>query len=124
MKNGYVHHIPGRLRVKIPGIKGKVFMAYRIQDSIGRLAGVHEVTVNSVTGSVLIHYDPEARQPRSLLDALSQYGYIDQDRLAGSDELMHENLTKVGRVVGKAVFGLMVEKAFENSAISLLAALI
>jgi hypothetical protein len=52
-----LHHIPGRIRVCIPRIKGHPHMCRNIKDMAAAVEGVHSVEANPVTGSVLVHYD-------------------------------------------------------------------
>jgi hypothetical protein len=54
-----VHHTPGRLRLKLSGAKGNADFLAQVKESLGPMQGVREIEVNSVTGSVLVHYDPE-----------------------------------------------------------------
>lgn len=56
-----VHHVPGRLRLKLPRSKGDGGRMHRIQQSLAPLSGIRKVDVNPTTGSVLIHYDPRQR---------------------------------------------------------------
>jgi cation transport ATPase len=53
------HHIPGRLRVKIPAAKGNPALLAQAQAALESLDGVHEVRVNQTTGSVIVEYDPQ-----------------------------------------------------------------
>src|ERR1700729_343027 len=55
-----VHHIPGRLRLKVPGAKGNAVFMDQVQAALSSVDGVREIEVNPVTGSVLVHYDPDA----------------------------------------------------------------
>lgn len=57
-----IHHIPGRVRVKLPQAKGNLDLLREIQDSIAPLPGVKNVTINSTTGSLLVHYDPNVHE--------------------------------------------------------------
>jgi hypothetical protein len=52
-----VHHIPGRMRVKLPRLKGRAAALDKIKQSISNMAGVTSVDTNSTTGSVLVNYD-------------------------------------------------------------------
>jgi cation transport ATPase len=54
-----VHHTPGRLRLKVAGAKGNADFLDRVKDALGPIQGIREIAVNSVTGSVLVHYDSE-----------------------------------------------------------------
>lgn len=53
------HHIPGRMRVKLPHAKGNRALLESVKKSISPLPGVRGVEVNPTTGSVLVHYDPK-----------------------------------------------------------------
>lgn len=52
-----VHAIPGRVRLKLPGLRDNQDFAERIQRDLPNLEGVDAVEANPGTGSVLIHYD-------------------------------------------------------------------
>jgi hypothetical protein len=54
-----VHHVPGRLRLKVPEAKGNADFLEDVKAALGPIQGIREIEVNSVTGSVLVHYDPE-----------------------------------------------------------------
>jgi len=54
------HHIPGRLRLKVPGAKGNPAFLDQVRAALTSVEGVSEIEVNPVTGSVLVHYDPDA----------------------------------------------------------------
>ena len=53
----YVHNLPGRLRVRIPAVKGKPAKAEKLINQLNALAGVTSVAANPVTVSILIRYD-------------------------------------------------------------------
>jgi hypothetical protein len=71
--DAYVHHhIPGRLRLRIPGAKGEEDALREISSAIARAPGISQVEYNSITGSILIQYSPEHyRNLRSLESGLS-----------------------------------------------------
>jgi hypothetical protein len=52
------HAIPGRVRLKIPAIKGEPELSREVQRQLAALPIVRRVEVNPVTASVLVHYDP------------------------------------------------------------------
>jgi hypothetical protein len=54
-----VHAIPGRVRLKIPGIKTNPARADDIREWLRTLSGIRQAAVNPNTGSVLILYDQE-----------------------------------------------------------------
>jgi hypothetical protein len=52
-----VHHIPGRVRVKLPHAKGNHAFLQQIKEFLAPIPGVKQVAINSTAGSVVIHYD-------------------------------------------------------------------
>jgi cation transport ATPase len=54
-----VHHVRGRLRMKIKKAKGDECLLEQIRQAMVSIPGVREVTVNPTTGSIVLNYDPE-----------------------------------------------------------------
>ncbi|HSU33411.1 MAG TPA: hypothetical protein VLJ11_19440 [Bryobacteraceae bacterium] len=52
-----LHHIPGRIRLRIPAAKGNVEKLRGIQQSLGELAGIQAVEINVLLGTIVIRYD-------------------------------------------------------------------
>ena len=53
-----IHALPGRVRLKVAGIKNNPGLAQEIKQRLSSKAGVSRVQINPITGSVLMHYDP------------------------------------------------------------------
>jgi len=53
-----VHFLPGRVRVKLPGLKGSTALAREVQYTLVAIDGIQHVEVSPITGSVLVLYDP------------------------------------------------------------------
>jgi hypothetical protein len=51
------HALPGRVRLKIPGVKDNPKLARQAQERLGQVAGIQRVEANSATGSLLLFYD-------------------------------------------------------------------
>lgn len=120
----YVHDVPGRLRVKNPVLKGKDWMAEEVGGLLRQLGGILSSDINTITGSVVINYDPKAISSKDILSALRKARYFDPLRAVTIDQYIHSAVTKAGHTVKKALLGTFVEKAFEGSALSYLAILI
>jgi len=71
--DAYVHHhLPGRLRLRIPTAKGEEDELRALSSAIARAPGISQVEYNPITGSILIQYSPEQyRNLRSLESSLS-----------------------------------------------------
>ncbi len=58
-KGKVVHHLPGRLRLRVSSVKGNPAALAKIADTLGSVDGVSATEVNPVTGGILVHYDPQ-----------------------------------------------------------------
>ena len=52
-----VHFLPGRVRVKLPRLKGNASLAEEVERTLTALQGIHHVETSTTTGSVLILYE-------------------------------------------------------------------
>jgi cation transport ATPase len=53
------HQVPGRVRLKVPGVKASPELVDQIKQMFNAIPGIEEVTVNQTTGSVVLHYDTD-----------------------------------------------------------------
>lgn len=122
--NYYYHEVPGRLRFKTPVLKGNHSLGEKIENHLLSFSGIESVRTSAVTGSIIINHDPKIISSREITDIVAEKGYFDKKKAVTSDQYLNHSFEKVGQAVGKVVFGAMVEKAFEGSALSLIAALL
>lgn len=121
----YIHHVPGRLRIKTPVLKRNERQAAAIKELLQHLTGIDQAEVNVVTGSILIIYDKDAIDSNHILTTLRDAGYTSLEIPLNSQRpTSRGTASKLASTVGKTVFGILVEKAVERSAVSLIAALI
>ncbi|MFB6248232.1 MAG: HMA2 domain-containing protein [Salinibacter sp.] len=66
----YLHAIDGRLRVRLPALRGDRRAAARLRRTARTLPGVATANVNPLTGSLLVEYDDERLSRSEILDAL------------------------------------------------------
>ena len=86
--------------------------------------GIATVDINLTTGSLLVNYNPKMANHKDIISILQRKGYFDTSRAETNDQYIHGAAAKAGHLVSKAVFGAVVEKALEGSALSLLAVLL
>ncbi len=116
----YVHDVPGRLRVKNPIMKGNQSMAREMEEFLKAMDGIHSVNANVVTGSVVVNYNTGSLNSGQILDSLSKKGHFDPSRVVTGDQYMQQKLSKTGEVIGRALLGIAIEKAFEGTPLALL----
>lgn len=114
-----VHHIPGRLRIKSPLIKGNPRAADSLRIRIGTIAGVGRIDMNPLTGSIVIEYCPETVTGLGILQQLDgiRYGLGQEVRVAPQAALDSGTLTE-------KFLGNVAQALAERSAAALLAVLI
>lgn len=118
-----LHHVPGRLRVKIPSARSNPLKSRQISELLD-IYGVHAVRVNPMTGSTIVTYDPDQIGAERLLQVLKDNGlYHGAVRLDDSDPVQQAADKAVQRF-GRAVFGWAVGRALESNGLSLIAAFI
>ena len=120
----YVHNVPGRLRVKSGDLKNKSRDARSIKKLFSSLYGIDEVRSNALTGSIVIHYDPDVYSSDQILNILRYNEIIGSNQPVVYEKPIDQQSTKAGEALGKAVFSWAVGKALENSGLGFLAAFI
>lgn len=73
--------VPGRARLRVPGIKRKDQAAERVRRVIEQLPGVVRSRANPLTGSVLVEWEPSRQTLAAILECVtSQVGAGEADR--------------------------------------------
>ena len=117
----YVHHVPGRLRIKIAALKKNPSRARELKLCLEGIHGVLETDVSIITGSIVIKYDARVVSSAVILNNLHDQGYI-RDLAHTAHQISHE-VHPMQKVTDTFVQKL-VEAALERSATALVAALI
>jgi hypothetical protein len=72
----YLHILAGRVRIKIPEIKGAPHQALTLEQHLRQDTGIHHVTANPQTGNVLILFDAKALNHHDILVRIQGSGYL------------------------------------------------
>ena len=65
-----IHAINGRVRVRVPAVRGSSAMADAVTAQLSALDGVNRVHANQIAGSVVVHYTRGAISSEAILAAL------------------------------------------------------
>lgn len=119
-----VHHTPGRLRIKFSQLRHRPDLARQAESRISAIHGVRSAQVSTVTGSLLVRYDPRAAHPDQLFSSLdqmcSQLGLFGMQ--AGCSQTTQ--LDPLSAKVAGKLMDMVVEKCVERSALALLGVLL
>lgn len=58
MKIKLLHLLPGRVRLRVKGMRNNYSLSYKMKLLFSKIPGVREVRANPITGSLLIYYNP------------------------------------------------------------------
>jgi hypothetical protein len=113
--SSYVHALEGRLRIKIPEVKGAPHNGREIERHLGLCAGVEEVSANPITGSVLILYNPRLIGQEEIISAFQEIGYlVDSEPKASGrtgSNIKHEgSLARVTTAVASTIMEIALSR--------------
>ncbi|HEV3104647.1 MAG TPA: hypothetical protein VGZ01_03035 [Trinickia sp.] len=125
----HYHLVPGRLRVKLARLKRNEAKARLAVRQLRTLDGVRDVSANTLTGSLVVRFDPAVTKVARMLDALTALGLMDGAAQPGENHLV--TYTRQAHVATPAPSPLAdvlvnkaLEKLVERCAVALVAALI
>ncbi|HXX58010.1 MAG TPA: hypothetical protein VEI96_08435 [Thermodesulfovibrionales bacterium] len=78
-----VHHIPGRIRIEIPSIKGVSLKKLKDLAAIPVPSGIEGMRPNPLTGSLLIEYNPKEINIVKYLNEMAVSRVLEDKLIAG-----------------------------------------
>lgn len=120
----YLHQVPGRLRVRTPLIKGNEKKASEATSLLESIHGIRSTSTNTITGSIVVHYDPQAVDAETITSILTRFGYFDQAKAITNDQYIHNAASQAGQWAWKAIFGAVADTALQGSPLAVLTLLI
>lgn len=109
----YIHHVPGRLRVRSKSLRGSGCDTEQLCAVLDTLEGIGERRLNAKTGSLLVYYDPKRVCADDILYYMAKSGCLEGGVTAAGQRA--SSLASMGSVVGSALFGTFVKKSLETS---------
>lgn len=130
--SGFIHQLPGRIRIKCPMIRDSTLRASALERLLRADPAVIEAAANPVTGSVLIRFKTTDASADDVLALVHEAGFDTKSAPVVLQSTFKRRarrapaglLVRSGGNVRKAVLGLLVEKALERSAIALIGAVL
>lgn len=119
----YIHHTPGRLRIRIATLKNNPQGIERVR-SLLAVEGTNSFTASPLTGSVTIIYDPQKLGSQHLLDILKKNGLYCEEQSTSMESQLQQVSENAARKVSRAMFGWAVGRVLEANGLSFIAAFI
>jgi hypothetical protein len=128
----YLHHVPGRLRLKAHSFKNSEDKADEIRALCAQLPGIQAVELNTLTGSLLVRYDKASVNAAHILGFLFANGVITsipeaRPRVVSKSfhgplrERTTDNMAEAG---AKFLANLVIEKVLPRAAMALVSAVV
>jgi hypothetical protein len=127
----YVHHVPGRLRIKSQVFKNSDGDA-AVRRLLDDLVGVHAIEINQLTGSLLVRYDKSLLSSSKILGPLVANGFISHlpdlarrpapRRIPAS--LREHAIRNLIAALPRIIADIVVEKLLQRAALALVAAVV
>jgi Heavy metal associated domain 2 len=126
----YVHHVPGRLRVRSRCLKGDRVAGLAVCAALRLIEGVTEAVTNPATGSVTVRYEHRRMAVGTIWQVLhregvvaSPYPTIVEGKQPGTVGTGGDGPTALEKLAD-TLLGVVVEKIVERSTLALFAALV
>lgn len=117
----YMHHVPGRLRVKGPQFRCQGEAARACVEALEAMPGVRKVLLNDKASSLTVEYDPGLQRQAALLEVLNAQGCYQATSCKKADTGKASGLgSDVAGLFGKALMGALAQ----NTATRLIGALL
>lgn len=115
MKNAtspLLHALEGRVRLKVPGIKGNSQGARGLESFLSQVHGVENVAANPVTGNVLIFYHSHIITQQQIIRCLVEGGHLsffqDGSQASGSPEISKEIVARLATAILEAALSRLL----------------
>lgn len=95
-----VHQIPGRIRLRVPGMRGNADYFAALTDSLGDAPGVQDVKASPGTASVVVRFDGEAQR---IFEQMHRFGLSPKTREDVSEAVKRAGLGRVRLVSGRDI---------------------
>jgi hypothetical protein len=113
----YIHHVPGRLRVRTDAFRCQPDRAEAAARRLFALEGITDVTINRHAGSITVRYNPDLRNQGELIALLEDVGCV------GARQAAAPAGNQVADLFGKALLGAFAQTVAQRSVATLVAAL-
>jgi hypothetical protein len=128
----YLHHVPGRLRLKARSLKSSEERAAATRALCTQLPGIKAIELNTLTGSLLVRYDKAAVTSTQILGFLFTNGVITsipeaQPRVTSQffDGPVRERAADtVAEAVARFLANLVIDKVLPRAAMALVSAVV
>jgi len=119
-----VHEVPGRLRVKIPALRGRPDGDNIVQTIFRDVDGIQNATFNRLTGSIVVRSAPGRIESETILKMLNDHKLLPERKKTNAGSAFPSLTRQIGQYTAKELGRFLMAKTLEHNGLGLLAALI
>jgi copper chaperone CopZ len=112
-----LHVLNGRLRIKVPEMKGLPLQAASVMGVLHKLRGVTYVHANPTTGSVLVLFESEMIRPEQIVQTLQETRCLST---AGPAAVQERTQGGIGQRLAETVVHSVFEAAIQRAILALI----
>ena len=94
----YFHVVPGRLRIKSPLMKRNNNVA-DVEGLLGTISGINSFDINTITGSILVNYNPKLVTSEKIINVFKEAGYFDPSKAITNDHYVHTAVSSISHTI-------------------------
>ena len=96
----YLHGVPGRLRIKSPLVKGmNDDDLVGIEGLLRSMSGIKAIDINTITGSIVVNYQPKVVAEKEIVTRLRMAGYFDPSKATTNDHYIHTAVSSISHTI-------------------------
>jgi hypothetical protein len=121
--SGYCHVMPGRLRVRVTGLRKKADAARSLEVLLRSQPGIQHVHANPITCNVLVKFDSGTTSCDAILRSLEDLGHLPVASASDSAEEAAATdgaLGGIGMSLGKEIAKIALKQALRGSPVALI----
>ena len=97
------HLLPGRVRFQIDALKKNIKGEQFLNEQLPKIKGIKSIQINTITGSVLIHFSEEDIQPELLFTALIRLLGLEKELEKTPQSFISREIRLIGKSLNRAV---------------------
>jgi hypothetical protein len=108
-----LHHVPGRLRIRLAKLKHNQKAAAALRSELLAIRGIKSVSLNSATGSIITYYDRNSFELNIFWQTLRRLSYIDQEpkcSLSHKHADTGKSASMATMIISKALLAALLEQ--------------
>lgn len=99
-----VHALPGRIRVRVPALRGNTDTKKLLMQLAPKLDGITSIEISEITGSIVVTYDEKIVRPDFIFAALVRFLGLEKELNKPPNPILKRELSDFNSSLNRAVY--------------------